>query len=187
MLAAVVPNLVNLGLEGCCRDAALASFGSSCPQLRSLHVDDITVSLEALQPLAQHLCRLSHFKISLPPGDQTKFEHHVEAVLVLLQGCPLLASLELDFEYCGAAKVKGQLWQLLPPSLTELVTNCNLWAGAGGNICIPGSLRRLTMLGLQHVDLLSILQQAPLLQELNVGDIDETVNRYCLKAFFRGF
>lgn len=180
MLAAAVPNLVHLGLEGCCRDAALASFGSSCPQLRSLQVDDITVSLEALQPISQHLCNLTHFKISLPPGDQTQFERHVEAVLVLLQGCQLLETLELDFEYCGAVKVQRQLWQLLPPSLTELVTTCNLWPDAGGNICIPGSLQHLTMLGLQRIDLLSILQQAPLLQQLNVGDKDETVNRYCL-------
>lgn len=168
MLAACVPNMVELTLYGPCLDAALSAFGSSCPKLASLNVQIPHVPTQALQGidhLLPHLTAISVFTLDMTSG--TAASSYMDSFFVSIQNCKRLTSccINLDLDHHPLYCIN---WSLLPLSLETLHCECELQQHAS----LGPLIHRVSKLTLQHVPnhhLLDFLAACPRLTHFGVA------------------
>ncbi|MEW5313575.1 MAG: hypothetical protein WDW38_005133 [Sanguina aurantia] len=168
-LASALPHLQSLTLRGCCRDAALDTFGALCPGLTHLQVEALTVPITALQNLHQHLPSLVHLcirkKYAFPPapkhltrrGDRAVYRRcairhtwgltgqYVDAALTAIHDCTSLRTLQLDLDKPpgGSGLCTRMSSHPLMPYLEEVQSSCEL----PRDLYLPlmGGVQRLTL------------------------------------------
>lgn len=121
-LAAALPALQALRVEGCCRDAAFHAFGSSCPLVTLLQVEAITLPIKALKDIHQNFPGLINFTLASPAACESNSQlgMYVGAALQALQACTSLTRLELAFNG-NWVECKPGRWTKVPQSIRELV------------------------------------------------------------------
>lgn len=127
-LAAALPKLESLSLQGPCWDAALPVFGTFCSQLTSLCVQALTVPVSTLEGFSHHLPNLTSFSMRnhIMGTEQEQLGFETDAILLELQHCSKLASLCLSFStpLDFSLTCKPASWSSLPASLQQLEITC---------------------------------------------------------------
>lgn len=170
-LAAAVPVLQSLKIMGCCRDWALAAFGSSCPGLTHFEVEACFYSTGNFpRGIAGYIPQLTKVTVTHPQlcSDESVFlTKYVDELLRALQPSTLLTSFCLNFSSNLAFGHDGAaLCRLLPvpPNLHNLDIGCEFH----GIHNATRLLRNLKWLSVSRTDsfndLFQILRLAPSLQ-----------------------
>lgn len=170
-LAAAVPNIQELRLEGNCVDAALSVFGTSCPGLIHLHVETNTVPLTALANVSGYLTRLLCFTFTPPRASPhaNQVTNYVAAAMRALQPCALLRTLELDLSTrrfqmeCLPAR-----WDAMPANLASMTFKCARGSIVDAPLALTNSVSRLILSSCSGAELFELLQKAAQLQHIEV-------------------
>lgn len=178
-LAAAVPNLQLLGLQGCCWDASLSVFGTSCPRLITLCVQALQVPIRALQGFGNHLPNLTSISIGnahITREDEEQLGLYLDAFLLETGHCSKLTSLCMSTpdENVGP-DCEPEGWSVLPASLQQLDIN---WPVAYSDV-FQTLITRMKVLRLwsHEVPLPDVLQTNPLLESLEtLGESDYAVH-----------
>lgn len=180
MLAPALPSLQMLALEGCCHDAALGAFGTSCPQLVDLCVEAVSFPVKALKGVEKHLPNLNCFTLSSPQqlASSQRLTDYVGSCFRALQACTLLTRIALELDSDDRLECKPGSWQQVPPSVREFVCLTEI-------LCISNAQ---ALLGILHTldtintyergMLLRILENAPNLKQLSLSS-DAQVQLCC--------
>lgn len=175
VLAAALPNLLELTLHGCCWDAVLPVFGTSCPKLRGLCVDANTVPSSVLGNMGIHLPRLECLTVTsanADPAQELQLGEYVDAVCFALQHSLTFSDLRLNFFYDLTLRCQTSSWILLPDSLKHMTCNCKLQPSGP----LTNVFRGLTHLSVAHSpcpDLVQVMKDFPLLRCLEVSEFSE--------------
>lgn len=170
-LAAALPNLESLALEGNCVDAAFSAFGARCPRLHHLQVEIPTVPLEALTNVSRLLPNLTCFTF-LPPRAKphaSEISKHVAAVMIALQPCTLLSKMNLDLTTrnfpmeCLPAR-----WQPMPTSLIDVTFKCARGSIVDAPPVLLNSVQKLNLSGCSGADLFSLLEKSAQLGHISL-------------------
>lgn len=170
MLAAAVPNLHELRLDGSCWDAALSSFGICCSQLTSLDVSIPAVPVEALCDFGTYLPGLLSVSVGSKSAnyvDAKKISTYMDDFLPMTGQCLYLSNLVIHFNVDFRLSCKPDAWACVPAGLKHLTCNCRV---GDGQLSFDQLIRRLPSLSLGDIlwDLSQVPQQFPLLQRLQM-------------------
>lgn len=174
-LAAAMPNLKKLSIDGGFGQPVIRAFGLLCPQLTSLQVEALSVPATALQHVSKHLPRLTHLTLrACFPGwegfkdrDHHSLATYLSAAMVHLRPCAVLTTLETDWDVHSQEACGKECWDLAPHSLQEF--SCNVPFQNPRTFLRFGSrLRRITMRNDLCGDLQQFLNHHPFLEELTV-------------------
>lgn len=176
LLAEAVPNLQQLSIEGCCRDAAFPAFGSLCPQLARLKVEALTVPISALHSVGLSLPNLTCFTLTPPcvEDDYDAAGRYVDAALKALHSSKSLTTMMLDLH--SKTRVSQGQWVVVPPRLVHfsIHSSINLLCNA------PKVLSQLHTLSLSTIKgsvnfmlIIHALTCAPQLKQLSANGAAE--------------
>lgn len=168
VLAAALPSLWSLTLQGCCGDLAFAAFGASCPRLTSLNLEALSLPIKAMHGITTHLPTLTRFTLTSPKTclDSLRLMAYVEACLRAFQPSTLLDSFDLSFDKAISLKCKPGSWSHLPPNLHNFDCDGRL-LGILHATTLLNSLRILSTEQTPRFEqLIRILKLAPNLQNL---------------------
>lgn len=178
-LAAAVPCLTELSLDGCCFDIAFDVFGKLCPQLVRLHVQAPYVPISALQDVPLQLPNLQTMVVvnpcTFPKRDLKALHTYMDGLLLAITHCTSLTSLEIHVAGHWQVKLKLASWKLLPASLQHLYYDSNV-DSCFSNPYIPEfnhALRNISRLSLMALPghcmtMLDLLQQFPNLNQVDL-------------------
>lgn len=128
LLSAAVPNLQKVSLRGCCWDAALPSFGASCPHLISLDIQIPNVPIEALDDFGLHLPGLMSLSLAntlVSYFAEPEVTCYLQKLLRATQHCANLTYLEIEFAGRISLSLSNDAWLLIPRSLKHLMCDCD--------------------------------------------------------------
>lgn len=170
LLAAALPSLVHLSLQGRCWDPAFAAFGASCPGIKSLQVEAVSLPIKALDNITTHMPNLQNFALTSPtpcPGS-SQLSEYAEASLLALQPSTLLSSFGLNFKYDVVLKCKPGGWLHVPPNLHTFHSMCEVSGIHHATALLSAVHDVFVIQTLRFEELLQILSLAPHLQRLSV-------------------
>lgn len=183
VLASAVPKLCKLSLLGFCWDAALHSFGISCPHIASLKVDISTVSLKALQNFGNHLPHLVSISIC---GNNSNYQNthqidsHMDSFLRMTSPCLELKRLKIDCSSSDFFPITCNpgAWEMVPAGLQRFKCFCSM----ARTVSYDTLLRRVPNLFLSELprdDLIKVLHDFPELKSLEMENWRERVKIVC--------
>lgn len=178
MLAAAVPNLTELRLNGCCWDASLHVFGACCPQLVTLRAEAFQVSDTSLLHFGTYLPNIETVDIFTSNIDNVldvvQMGKFVDAVLLATQPCTNLTELQISFPDVDSGRVpcKPESWSLLPHTLKSFDSN-GLFEETEQFMVFVRRLTHLCLGGRPFRNLLQLVHTFPLLEKLKVMYADD--------------
>ncbi|MEW5316119.1 MAG: hypothetical protein WDW38_007505 [Sanguina aurantia] len=173
MLAAAVPNLVEISLYGHCWDAALYAFGVSCPLMATLEIDPLRVPVQALRELGNNLPSLTSLRLTtnkLDNDDKLALGVYVDAVMLEVRRCSKLATLYFEFGNNPTLTCKPESWERLPATLVHFACS-----DVTSSAAFQSAIRRIPSLHLDVPpiwDLRELFQGFPLLRQLQTDDTE---------------
>lgn len=170
LLATALPCLVHLSLQGCCWDPAFAAFGASCPGIKILQIEAVSLPIKALDDITAHMPHLQKFALTSPtpcPGS-SQLAEYVEASLLALQPSTLLSAFGLSFEHDVVLECKPGGWLHVPPNLHTFHCMCQV-SGIHHATALLSAVRDVFVIQtLRFEELLQMLSLAPHLRKLYV-------------------
>lgn len=181
-LAAAMPLLQHLSLQGYCEDVAFNEFGKHCPRLQSLKVEALNTRLSSLKNIHQVLPSLAHFTVSNrgPVNKQhcicylDDIRSYVDSCCGIICDCSDIKILQLDLwvkhEWLGSEVViecSKSVWDCLPPSLDELRCDVELRDIQEMSVFMS-RVRVLQLVDIAYCELPELMKIAPCLEKLTV-------------------
>ncbi|MEW5314759.1 MAG: hypothetical protein WDW38_006229 [Sanguina aurantia] len=167
-LAAALPNLKILVVNGCCWDFGLHAFGSHCPDLARLNVNVPDMSVAALHDLGTHLPNLIMVELDgeeLGPENRVQLGRYMDAFLLTIRQCKNLHTLTCDFGTSVELACKPESWGNVPADLTHMRITCAVTLSDPYHALVQ-RIPSLCLWRLPHTELLRVADLYPLLQRL---------------------
>ncbi|MEW5315776.1 MAG: hypothetical protein WDW38_007182 [Sanguina aurantia] len=186
ILASSLPALTDLQVEGRFSGEALSVFGDSCPQLRGLQMEAITVPVTAFDDVGLLCPGLASVTLTSPQGvvyrshklNSQRLMNYVDLALRALEPCTSLTTLVLDFDKDAELRHSAKQWRHIPANLSKFVATCKVHDIAHA----PGLLRGLRSLSLTRLektqDMYKIMGCAPGLREFSLSETN--MSEQCL-------